>query len=146
MGSAMSLRAVVFTSGEALDAVGSVLRRGGWEAAEGRRDGGLPSRVERGAADLLVTRPRARGKRHRSGARTGRPMVCINCAAIPDPLLESELFGYERGAFTGAQTSTPGKLEQAEGGTVFFDEIGDMSAYAQAKILRAIESREVHRL
>jgi DNA-binding NtrC family response regulator len=56
------------------------------------------------------------------------------------------LFGYERGAFTGALTSTPGKLEQAAGGTIFFDEIGDMSAYAQAKILRAIESREVHRL
>jgi len=73
-------------------------------------------------------------------------MVCINCAAIPDTLLESELFGYERGAFTGALTSTPGKLEQAAGGTIFFDEIGDMTPYAQAKILRAIESREVHRL
>jgi transcriptional regulator with PAS, ATPase and Fis domain len=75
-----------------------------------------------------------------------RPFIRINCAAIPDSLLESELFGYERGAFTGAQSSHPGKLELADGGTVFFDEIGDMSPYAQAKILRVIESKEVQRL
>jgi transcriptional regulator with PAS, ATPase and Fis domain len=72
--------------------------------------------------------------------------VCINCAAIPDSLLESELFGYERGAFTGAHALKEGALKLADGGTVFFDEIGDMSLYAQAKILRAIESKEVRRL
>jgi len=103
-------------------------------------------------SNVLITGETGTGKElvaeliHRNSARASRPMVCINCAAIPDTLLESELFGYERGAFTGALTSTPGKLEQAAGGTIFFDEIGDMSAYAQAKILRAIESREVHRL
>ena len=70
----------------------------------------------------------------------------INCAAIPDTLLESELFGYERGAFTGAHSFKEGTLKLAEGGSVFFDEIGDMSPYAQAKILRAIEAREVRRL
>jgi DNA-binding NtrC family response regulator len=103
-------------------------------------------------SNVLITGETGTGKElvaeliHRNSARASRPMICINCAAIPDTLLESELFGYERGAFTGALTSSPGKLEQAGGGTIFFDEIGDMSAYAQAKILRAIESREVHRL
>jgi len=103
-------------------------------------------------SNVLITGETGTGKElvadliHRNSARASRPMVCINCAAIPDSLLESELFGYERGAFTGAVTATPGKLEQAAGGTIFFDEIGDMSAYAQAKILRAIESREIHRL
>ena len=103
-------------------------------------------------SNVLITGETGTGKElvaeliHRNSARASRPMVCINCAAIPDTLLESELVGYERGAFTGAVTSTPGKLEQAAGGTIFFDEIGDMSPYAQAKILRAIESREIHRL
>jgi DNA-binding NtrC family response regulator len=106
----------------------------------------------RSDSNVLITVETGTGKElvadliHRTSARAHRPMVCINSAAIPDTLLESELFGYERGAFTGAQSSTPGKLEQAAGGTVFFDEIGDMSPYAQAKILRAIESREIHRL
>jgi DNA-binding NtrC family response regulator len=103
-------------------------------------------------SNVLITGETGTGKElvadliHRNSARARRPMVCINSAAIPDTLLESELFGYERGAFTGAQTSNPGKLEQADGGTIFFDEIGDMTPYAQAKILRAIEAREVHRL
>jgi transcriptional regulator with PAS, ATPase and Fis domain len=73
-------------------------------------------------------------------------MLAINCAAIPEALFESELFGFERGAFTGADTARPGKLELADRGTVFLDEVGDMSLPAQAKILRAIESREVHRI
>lgn len=83
---------------------------------------------------------------HHLSPRRGRPFVCINCAAIPDTLLESELFGFERGAFTGAYTRREGRLKAAEGGTVFFDEIGDLSPYAQAKLLRAIEDKEVQRL
>ncbi len=83
---------------------------------------------------------------HCYSRRRQKPFVCINCAAIPDSLLESELFGYERGAFTGAHTLKEGRLKLADGGTLFFDEIGDMSQYAQAKILRAIESKSVERL
>ena len=83
---------------------------------------------------------------HRASRRRSHAFVSINCAAIPETLLESELFGYERGAFTGAAARHEGKLKLADHGTVFFDEIGDMSTFAQSKILRAIESREVHRL
>ncbi len=83
---------------------------------------------------------------HRHSGRRQRPFVCINCAAIPDSLLESELFGYERGAFTGAQAPKEGTLKLADGGTVFFDEIGDLSPYAQAKLLRALEAREARPL
>ena len=90
--------------------------------------------------ELIAELVRKNSKRRQHG------YICINCAAIPDSLLESELFGYERGAFTGAQTACGGKLEGAQGGTVFFDEIGDMSLYAQAKILRLIETRELQRL
>lgn len=103
-------------------------------------------------SNVLITGETGTGKElvaeliHSNSARASRPMIAINCAAIPDTLLESELFGYERGAFTGAFASTAGKLEQAARGTIFFDEIGDMTSYAQAKILRAIESREIHRL
>lgn len=83
---------------------------------------------------------------HEQSARHKKPLICINCAAVPDSLLESELFGYEKGAFTGACSSYVGKLKLADGGTVFFDEIGDMSPYAQAKILRVLESKEVYPL
>ena len=83
---------------------------------------------------------------HRNSPRNEKPLVCVNCAALPDTLLESELFGYERGAFTGATNSQRGKFEQANGGTILLDEIGDMNLYAQAKILRTIESKEICRL
>lgn len=78
--------------------------------------------------------------------RRDQPFIAINCAAIPDSLLESELFGYAKGAFTGADGNRDGKLKAADGGTVFLDEIGDMSCYGQAKILRMIETREIQRL
>jgi len=103
-------------------------------------------------SNVLVTGETGTGKElvaeliHGNSPRAHQPFVCINCAAIPDSLLESELFGYERGSFTGAYSSNPGKLKLGDGGTIFLDEIGDMSPYAQAKILRVIERREVQRL
>jgi two-component system NtrC family response regulator len=82
---------------------------------------------------------------HAASKRSGR-FVAINCAAIPENLLESELFGYEKGAFTGASKTTPGKIETAHGGTLMLDEIGDLPASLQAKLLRFLESRTIERL
>ena len=87
----------------------------------------------------------ARGVHEKSGRARG-PFVAVNCAAIPEGLLESELFGHEKGAFTGAVSRKIGKFEQASGGTLFLDEIGDMPLPVQAKILRALETRECERL
>jgi DNA-binding NtrC family response regulator len=109
-------------------------------------------RIATSDCNVLITGETGTGKElvaqliHRNSSRSAQPMISINCAAIPDSLLESELFGYERGAFTGAHLGSPGKLLTANKGTVFFDEIGDMSPCAQAKILRAIEAKEVQRL
>ena len=83
---------------------------------------------------------------HRLSDRSHLPFVAINCAAIPDTLLESELFGYEKGAFTGAAKRTLGKLETADGGTVFLDEIGEMPASLQAKLLRVLQERTIERI
>jgi DNA-binding NtrC family response regulator len=83
---------------------------------------------------------------HFHSPRRDRPLVKINCTAIPENLMESELFGYEKGAFTGAQTSKPGKFEQADTGTVFLDEIGDVPAAIQVKLLRILQEREFERL
>ena len=83
---------------------------------------------------------------HENGPRRKRALVCINCAAIPDTLFESELFGYERGAFTGAHEARAGALEAAAGGTVLLDEIGEMTPLAQGKLLRVIETRQLQRL
>jgi two-component system, NtrC family, response regulator len=83
---------------------------------------------------------------HRLSGRSHKPFVAINCAAIPDTLLESELFGYEKGAFTGAAKRTAGKLEASDGGTVFLDEIGEMPASLQAKLLRVVQERTVERI
>src|SRR5438128_10026234 len=83
---------------------------------------------------------------HRGSARKGGPLVAVNCAAIPEGLLESELFGHERGAFTGAVRPRVGRFELARGGTLFLDEIGDMPLGMQAKILRAIEERRIERV
>jgi DNA-binding NtrC family response regulator len=109
-------------------------------------------KVAASESNTLITGETGTGKElvasliHHYSCRRQHPFICINCAAIPDSLLESELFGYERGAFTGAHSLKEGRLKLADGGTLFFDEIGDMSSYAQAKILRAIESKAVERL
>ena len=83
---------------------------------------------------------------HFHSPRRDRPFVKINCTAIPENLMESELFGYEKGAFTGAQQSKPGKFEQADTGTVFLDEIGDVPPGIQVKLLRVLQEREFERL
>ena len=83
---------------------------------------------------------------HFHSPRKDRPLVKINCSALPENLMESELFGYEKGAFTGAQTAKPGKFEQADTGTVFLDEIGDVPAPIQVKLLRVLQEREFERL
>jgi DNA-binding NtrC family response regulator len=100
-------------------------------------------------SNILITGETGTGKEivtgllHKQSLRRQQPLVCVNCAAIPDGLVESELFGYERGAFTGANTAKAGILRLAHGGTVFLDEIGDMNLCAQAKILRTIEQGEL---
>jgi len=83
---------------------------------------------------------------HRNSRRRNGPFLAVNCAAIPETLLESELFGYERGAFTGAVARKAGKFEQADGGTIFLDEIGDMSLSIQAKVLRVLQDRSFERV
>ncbi len=115
----------------------------------------LRERLHRLAAtdcNVLITGESGTGKElaaaaihSQSSRRTGR-LVCVNCAAIPDSLVESELFGRERGAFTGADSAQDGKLKAADGGVIFLDEVGDLSLYAQAKILRAVETKEIYRL
>ncbi|MDY3198744.1 MAG: sigma 54-interacting transcriptional regulator, partial [Pseudomonadaceae bacterium] len=83
---------------------------------------------------------------HENSDRRDKPFVAVNCAAIPAELIESELFGVQKGAYTGAHTSRPGKFERADGGTLFLDELGELSAAAQAKLLRVLQTGEVERL
>jgi two-component system response regulator HydG/two-component system response regulator AtoC len=103
-------------------------------------------------SNVLITGETGTGKElvaeliHKNSRRAGRPLICLNCAAIPDSLAESELFGYERGAFTGAYAAYEGKLTQADGGTVLLDEIGDMSLSAQAKLLRLLDKKTIQRV
>src|ERR1044072_2069969 len=99
-------------------------------------------RGESGTGKELV----ARELHERSSTRSTGAFVAVNCAALPHELIESELFGHEKGAFTGAAARRKGKFEQANGGTLFLDEIGDMSANVQAKLLRALEERRIERL
>jgi DNA-binding NtrC family response regulator len=99
-------------------------------------------RGESGTGKELV----ARELHDRSSARSSGAFVAVNCAALPTELIESELFGHEKGAFTGAAARRKGKFEQANGGTLFLDEIGDMSANVQEKLLRALEERRIERL
>lgn len=112
----------------------------------------LVERVARTDATVIVLGESGTGKElvaraiHRASARTERPFVATNCAALTETLLESELFGHEKGAFTGAYKQRIGRLELAEGGTLFLDEIGEISGGFQAKLLRALEQHEIVRV
>lgn len=104
-------------------------------------DAGVLVSGESGVGKELVVR-----RIHQLGARRQRPFIAINCAAIPETLIESELFGHERGAFSGATTMKRGQFEQADGGTLFLDEIADMSLSTQAKVLRALQEQQFTRV
>lgn len=110
------------------------------------------NRVAATEARVLITGANGSGKEmvakqiHEKGNRANQPLVEVNCAAIPSELIESELFGHEKGAFTGAAARRVGKFEQADGGTLFLDEIGDMSLSAQAKVLRALQENKITRV
>ncbi len=109
----------------------------------------LAARVAAGTAKVLITGESGVGKDliaryvHFKSARAERPFVAVNCAAVPEPLLESELFGHVRGSFTGAYRDQPGKLELAHGGTIFLDEVGEMSPRMQVLLLRFLENGEI---
>jgi transcriptional regulator with GAF, ATPase, and Fis domain len=110
------------------------------------------ARVAQTETTVLLTGESGTGKEviarfiHQGSPRNTGPFIAINCAALPDQLLESELFGYDRGAFTGAVAAKPGRIEQANGGVLFLDEVGEMSTAVQAKLLRVLEQREFLRL
>ncbi|ATF09206.1 sigma-54-dependent transcriptional regulator [Candidatus Enterovibrio altilux] len=112
----------------------------------------LADKVAKTDANVMILGPSGSGKEimarhiHCQSTRINGPFIAINCAAIPENMLEATLFGYEKGAFTGAVQACPGKFEQAQGGTILLDEISEMSVSLQAKLLRVLQEREVERL
>src|SRR2546429_7451071 len=121
-------------------------------STEMRRAFEIADRVARTDSTVLILGESGTGKDllaqeiHTRSPRAGKAYVAVNCAALPETLIESELFGYERGAFTGAAQQKKGKFELASGGTIFLDEIGDMNPVTQAKVLRVLENRTIERL
>ena len=138
------LRRRLTTEGQFGDMIG--------RSPEMRRAFGMADRVAPTDSTVLILGESGTGKDllaqeiHARSPRSGKPFVAVNCAALPETLIESELFGYERGAFTGAAQQKKGKFELASGGTLFLDEIGDMNPVTQAKVLRALENRTIERL
>lgn len=112
----------------------------------------VATRVAQSDATVMITGESGAGKEvlaryiHQHSSRADEPFIAINCAAIPENMLEATLFGYEKGAFTGAYQATPGKFEQAQGGTLLLDEVSEMDLGLQAKLLRVLQEREVERL
>ncbi len=112
----------------------------------------MASRVAQSDATVMISGESGVGKEvlaryiHQHSSRADKPFIAINCAAIPENMLEATLFGYEKGAFTGAYQASPGKFEQAQGGTLLLDEISEMDLALQAKLLRVLQEREVERL
>src|SRR4029079_10653367 len=112
----------------------------------------LIDKVAPGTATVLIRGENGTGKElvakalHERSPRSSKALVKLNCGALPDNLLESELFGYEKGAFTGASQRKPGRVELAQGGTLFLDEIGDITQAMQVKLLRVLQEREFERL
>jgi DNA-binding NtrC family response regulator len=131
-----SQRGALIGNSEAMQRVRSMIEK----VAE--TDATVLVRGESGTGKELV----AREIHERNSVRRAAAFVAVNCAALPSELIESELFGHEKGAFTGAAARRQGKFEQADGGTLFLDEIGDMSSNVQAKLLRALEERRIERL
>jgi two-component system, response regulator FlrC len=121
-------------------------------APSSRRLADLARRVATSDCTVLIVGESGTGKEvlarfiHRNSDRVNKPFIAVNCAAIPETMLEAMLFGYERGAFTGAQATHAGKFEQAQGGTLLLDEITEMPLALQAKLLRILQEREVERL
>src|SRR5438067_1082012 len=131
-----SLAGILGDEGYAVEAAES--GEAGLTALEGRRYDLLLLFGETGTGKELVAR-----NIHHQSLRAGGPFVEVNCAAIPEELIDSELFGHTRGAFTGALTAKKGKFELADGGTLFLDEVGDMTLKTQAKVLRVLQEQKV---
>ena len=122
------------------------------ESAEIKKVFGIVNRVAKTDSSVIITGETGTGKElvagaiHYNSSRAGGPFVRVNCAALPEQLLESELFGHEKGSFTGADRARVGRFEHANGGTIFLDEVADMSLFTQGKVLRVIQEKEFERL